>query len=466
MTSAVLRRARPRTALAAAALGPILAGALLGGLFPQVAYRFGPALLPTVLLLAALLVLTLRRPVWGIVVALLLLPLGNLGFGYGPPWLLGAVWASVLFVMAVLRGPTADSGESREEGIPALAWAVMLLIVVTALGWTVTADPETALPATRTLVTGAFLFWAMIVFVRRPEALRLVLLGIAGGAVLVGGYATFQYLWGEASAGFFTSGGTLVSRVSAGFSHPNSLGAFLLLPVPLVVAGAVASRRRLPWLAVLAVSLFGLYASFSRGALIALAIMPLVFLGGRRALLAGPLLALLLVFATPPLIEERFATLTTSGSEVANRVDFWETAIEIWQDRPLLGVGPGGFPAAYAEARVPGKGFLPATQFQPPPHAHNMGLHLLAEQGLLGLLAFTFVVGLAVRCALRLRRSEQRLVSLVGAGTLAALAGFLVHNLVDVTLFETTAVYFWALLGFLAATVRVSARLPPDPASA
>lgn len=463
MTSGVLRRPRPRTTLAAAAFGPILAGALLGGLFPQVAYRFGPALLPSVLLLAALLVITLRRPVWGIVVALLLLPLGNLGLGYGPPWLLGAVWAGVLFVMAVLRGPAAGGRESREERIPALAWAVMLLILVTALGWAVTARPETALPATRTLLTGAFLFWAMIVFVRRPEDVRLVFLGIAGGALLVGGYATFQYLvGGEATAGFFTSGGTLISRVSAGFGQPNQLGGFLLLPLPFVVAGALMSRRRLPWLIVLAVASFGIYVSFSRGALVALAVVPLVFLGGRRALLATPVLALLVVVATPSLVRERFATLTESGSEIARRTDFYATALEIWQQSPFLGIGPGGFPTAYAEARVPGKGFVPATLFQPPPHAHNLALQLLSEQGLLGLLAFALVVVLAVRTAVALRRSRERVLGLVGTAALASLAAFLVHNLIDVTLLETTAIYFWAMLGLLAAAAGIAARGSPD----
>jgi O-antigen ligase len=463
MTSGVLGWRRPGSVAAAAALGAILAGALLGGLYPQVAYRFGPAVLPSVLLLGVLLVITLQRPVWGIVVALLLLPLGNLGFGFGPPWLLGTAWAGLLLLMAVLSGPAASGGDSqtRHRALP-LTRAFLLLLVVTVIGWVVTDEAETAVPVTRALITGGCLFWAMLVFVRRPEDLRLILIGFAGGAFLVGGYAVIQYLGGEASTGFFTSGGTLISRVSAGFGQPNQLGGFLVLALPFVLAGALASRRRLPWLVVVVVASFGVYASFSRGALVALAIVPLVFLGGRRLLLAAPVLVLLVVFATPDLVRERFATVTESGSEAATRSDFYETAVDIWQRSPFLGVGPGGFPAAYAEARVAGKGFVPATLFQPPPHAHNLALQLLSEQGLLGLLVFTAVVVLAIRAALVLRRSRDRVVSLVGTAVLASLAAFLVHNMVDVTLLETTAIYFWAVLGVAAAGTGIVARGSPD----
>lgn len=463
MMAGVLRRIRPGSVALAGALGLILVGAGLGWLYPQVAYRFGPTVLPSVLALGGLLVLTLQRPVLGIVGALLLLPLGNLGFGFGPPWLLGTAWAVLLALMALLSGAATTGGEAQtRDGARPLTWAFLLLILVTIVGWIVADDAQTAVPVTRALVTGGCLFLAMLAFVRRTEDLRLILAGFAGGALLIGGYAVIQYLGGEASGGFFTSGGTLINRVSAGFGQPNQLGGFLVVALPFALAGALASRRRLPWLVVLAVAGFGVYASFSRGALLALAVVPLIFLGGRRALLAVPVLALLLVIATPDLVRERFSTVTESGSEIATRTDFYQTAVDIWQGSPFLGVGPGGFPAAYAEARVAGKGFVPATLFQPPPHAHNLALQLLSEQGLLGLLVFIAVVVLAIRAALVLRRSRERVVSLVGTAVLASLAAFLVHNLVDVTLLETTAIYFWALLGLAAAGTAIVARGSPD----
>ncbi|MDQ3608080.1 MAG: O-antigen ligase family protein [Actinomycetota bacterium] len=460
MTLGVLRR--PGSVAILVALGLILAGAGLGWLYPQVAYRFGPGLLPSVLALGGLLVLTLQRPVWGIVVALLLLPLGNLGFALGPPWLLGTAWSVLLALMALLSGPaTTGEAQARYRALP-LTWAFLSLVLVTILGWIVAGEAETAVPVTRALLTGGCLFWAMLVFVRRTEDVRLILVGFAGGALLVGGYAVIQYLGEEVSSGFFTSGGALVSRVSAGFGQPNQLGGFLVLVLPFVLAGALASGRRLPWLAVLAIATFAVYASFSRGALIALVLVPLVFVGGRRIFLAAPLLVLLVAFATPDLVRERFATVTESGSEVATRADFYETALEIWLRSPFLGVGPGGFPAAYAEARVPGKGFVPATLFQPPPHAHNLALQLLSEQGLLGLLAFTAVVVLAARAALLLRKSQERMLSLAGTAVLGTLVAVLVHNLVDVTLLETTAVYFWAVLGVAAAATGILVRSSAD----
>jgi len=139
-------------------------------------------------------------------------------------------------------------------------------------------------------------------------------------------------------------------------------------------------------------------------------------------------------------------------------MDFWRTASAVWANHPVLGAGLGTFPTAYAEVRVPAKQFLADTVFKPPPHAHNLTLQLLAEQGLVGLVAFGAVFAAALHHGLALRRSSERWLEVLGTAMVAALAAFFVHNLFDVTLLERTGSYFWGVLGLLGALSAIDSR--------
>jgi O-antigen ligase len=282
--------------------------------------------------------------------------------------------------------------------------------------------------------------------------------GASGAAVLVGGFACAQRVLGVSTGvGFITSTGALVDRVNGGFEQPNLLGGFLVMLFPLALVGTVVDRRfRVLHLLAAALAFGGIYASFSRGALVAMAIVPFVLVRGRWLVVLVPLAVVVAGVAVPGVIAERFAVGGGDGAELAGRRDIWSAAGAIWLERPLLGTGLGGFPGSYATARVVGKQFLPDTRFEPPPHAHNLELQLLAEQGLLGFTAFAMVAGRAVWDALTVRRSARHVESLLAAGLLASLAAMLVHNLFDVTLVENGGIELWGILGILSALVSVA----------
>lgn len=444
-------------------LGGLLTGAILiGSASAYGAFVFSPLLVPAAVALTFIAVVSVSRPEVGIAAAFLMVPIGNLGLAGARSWLPVTAWSAYLFSVAAYELAWSPQ-EARK--LPRMSLALSIYLGVAMLGVLVTKDTADAQPIIRSLLTGLLLFFAIAVTIRRRSQVHWVLGGIAAGALVTGLFAIYQDAAGfSASEGFYTGSGELVNRITAGFPHPNSLGGFLLMLSPFLIAGALLQRRLAPYyVAVLVITVAGVYLSFSRGALVGLAIVPLFFLRGRMALLMVPLLIGGISFATPDLVRERFATLSHSGSEFATREDIWTTAGHVWTENPVLGVGIGGFPDAYGAARIPGKQFLPTTAFGPPPHAHNIVLHHLAEQGVVGLLAFLGVLGVALHASLSLRRSKDWWYWVMGSAGLAWVFAFLLHNMFDVTPLEGTGVYFWALLGLLSA---VTSMLESQGASA
>lgn len=430
--------------------------AALGSIFAVTAWAASPFLLPALIVGGAVAVATLRRPEVGVAAAFLLVPLSNLGLTGHPPWLLTSVWALFLCTLGLWR----HWGEW-----PPLTGALLFNLLVTLVAFTIVGGANAnGLPEVRATVVGLLYCAGLALLIRTRRQFMWALGGISAAIVLVGVVALRERVGGApSSVAFFTPDGELVGRVAAGFGQPNELGGFLVLLIPFAIAGALLFRP-LRWFhaAAVALGVFGIYASFSRGALIALVAVPFMFMRGRRIVWLAPLLAAAALLATPGLVRERFATLTQSGSEVATRVDFWKTAINIWESHPIVGAGVGRFPDAYASARVPGRGFLPGSLGEPPPHAHNLLLQYLATEGLVGFLALMTILGLALAAALSLRRRGGRTTYVLGSAFLASLVALLIHNQFDVTLLEGTGMYFWALLGLLAAA---SAHLREDGTS-
>lgn len=428
----------------------VATAAAMGALFAWSAFRYDVLAVPVLVAFGALVIATVQRPEVGIAAAYALVPLGNLQpYGITPWWPVTA-WAAFLVVTC---GWHAFAKAKPLRAAPALAAPLAVYLMATVFAVAVAAGAETARAPLRSLVTGLVLFAATVLAIRDRRQLLWVIGGISAGALLAGAYALRQSATGfSGSEGFVTESGAIVHRVTAGFAHPNALGGFLVQLVPFVIAGLLLSRRGRGYYALaLALALAGIYLSFSRSAVVALLLVPFFFVGGRRILVVTPLIALLVLFATPDLSRERFATLTQSGAEFATRSEIWRTAGSLWTENPVIGVGLGQFPDAYAEARIPGKEYLPNTALQPPPHAHNVFLQSLSEQGVVGTLALVAVLLAALRTALRLRRVEDHTLSLIGSAGLASLTAFLIHNQFDVTPLEGTGIYFWALLGFLSA---------------
>lgn len=250
-------------------------------------------------------------------------------------------------------------------------------------------------------------------------------------------------------------------RVRAhGFMHPVSyaeliglglIGAAVWLARP--PKEAPASRR--PAAAILLALLFAaVVASQTRAVLISLAAAYAAACVLETRWLRHSLAALLIgvgvvaFWEVMPTSGRGLRNLIASSDSSPHRSRFalWDTAVRIARDRPLTGVGPGGYRLAferYHPSRLDGEGTWG--------NAHNVYLHQLAERGVPGLLILTFTLMAFLLFARRayLDRRDARSLWAV-----TATAAFLVMNFTEVAWQTEQVVTFFFFLWHLGAGPR------------
>jgi O-antigen ligase len=168
----------------------------------------------------------------------------------------------------------------------------------------------------------------------------------------------------------------------------------------------------------------------------------------------------LVVLLAPAAWHDRVADVgRLDRPEIATRLDFWDAALQMFQQSPALGVGLNSFDVAYVDLEQTGRSFLPGSSLAPPETAHNLYLNTLAEQGLVGIAALFLLILAAGRMILALRRSGDPRIRGFGLGMLGAGIALLVSNLFDVTFVDPkTSMLAWTILGVGAALQRIDQR--------
>lgn len=448
---------------------PLLLAATLGALWPLSAYAFSPLLLPAALVCGGLAALVAYRPEYGIAAALAMAPFLDAtvptGTGSVSPFHL------LLPVLSVgLAGFGLVWATERREAFGRLEGAVGLFVAAALMSSILALDPSEAVNKTAILLTGAGIFFAVILICRDRSRLVVVVGGLLLGLALASGHGVAQAALGvSGSVGFVTDSGRVVTRIQGYFEHPNQFGGFVALLVPLAVA-ALATRASPAWLrllsaAALALAVPALVLSFTRGAIIGIVIGSLVWLAVVRPRVAVVLAVALGISAftvAPDLLRERL-TLEGHESEVTLRADIWNAALAIYGEHPVIGVGTGNFAEAYA--RLPStlaggsqRRLLHGGQLLTPVAAQNLYLNVLAEMGTIGFIAFLALLIAAFQALYRgsrLRRDPLGRAICLGAG--AGVTAFALHNLVDTTLFQPTALPFFAMVALAAQFVAIRA---------
>jgi putative inorganic carbon (HCO3(-)) transporter len=269
-------------------------------------------------------------------------------------------------------------------------------------------------------------------------------------------------------------------RAYGTFEQPNPYGGFLGLLLPLALGWGVGqgahwlSRRRprsfppsllLPWLTA---GLLGaaLLASWSRGAwlgaaaavaamllylprrrgvgvLLVLALLAAGWAALQSGLLPGSIVGRLTGFADYVQFQDvRGVDITPANYAVLERMAHWQAALNMADQHPWLGVGLGNYEAAYADYAL-------LNWPYPLGHAHNIYLNLLAETGVLGLMAYLAFWAAVIALTARVIRRGPYPQRGLALGLMGAWVHLSVHHLVDKLYVNNIYLHLGALLGLL-----------------
>jgi O-Antigen ligase len=194
---------------------------------------------------------------------------------------------------------------------------------------------------------------------------------------------------------------------SLGIGQRGDSGEGLLTLAALVVlalaAAAIVSRQpqREPWALSLRISRPAVVLTLSVVALLMAAIAYTALEGEPQGV-------------TP----ERAVGAERLGSIDTNRYRYWEVAAESWADRPLIGLGSGGFLVEWRKLR---------DRVDESADAHSLYIETAAELGLIGLaLLLLFLAGVAAGVV-----ALYRVNAAAATGVAAALAAWAVHAGLD-----------------------------------
>lgn len=155
----------------------------------------------------------------------------------------------------------------------------------------------------------------------------------------------------------------------------------------------------------------------------------------------------------------RGVDINDANYAVLERLAHWQAALDMARDDLWLGVGFGNYEAAYSDYALIN---WPAALG----HAHNYYLNLLAEVGVLGLLAYlllwTVIIGQTVWVLGHLPWPDRG----IALGLLAAWVALAVHHLVDKLYVNNTYLHLGAMIALLQLmSLRVELRDSRDRAS-
>ena len=273
---------------------------------------------------------------------------------------------------------------------PPVNWAVVAFMLY-AVGCYLRADLEFVArrELLRVLVYG-FLFLAVLNNLHRQEHVQIIAFTLIGLGLVEASYAVFQFL--TRTNRVWTLINPYVDRGTGTYICPNHLAGFLemilplslgyllvgrLKPVPkiligyaglVMVAGIIVSVSRASWLATgLALGVLGLLLlRYARFRLPTLLLLGVVVAGAAYGISRN---------------EHAMGRLKL-GSTPANalqdmRVALWQSAWQMWEERPWLGVGPGHFDYRFREYR-------PNSVQYRPDRVHNDYLNTLTDWGAVG----------------------------------------------------------------------------------
>jgi len=420
-------------------------------------------------------VIAWRRPRWAVLCFPALLPVYLLRTKIGPlpTTLLEFLWLATLLGVTLRRG----WGVWIAGFIRTRPWRIGLILwcLATALAVAVAPDHIAALGLWRAYVLEPIVYFILLNgYLQDEKDRRMVINSLIAAVAFIAAWTVMQFVTGRGIPHPWDTN-ILTRRATGPFPFPNAVALFCASIAALCFGFALfdAPRFTLPvsrfwlWLGFICASVATLLAKSLGGSL---AILSAVFVAlvikrkTRWYAVAAALLGILLILGIPVLRGPAVKTLSFHDWSGKVRLIMWQETWHMLKDRPLLGAGLGAYPTVF-------KPYHKATYIEIFQYPHDILLNLWSETGLLGILAFGWIVATWLGLANRQQRSDERGAmngqspTAHGLPYLLPLLVILIHGLVDVPYFKNDLAFlFWILvaLATLPSDYRTKSGVTPD----
>jgi putative inorganic carbon (hco3(-)) transporter len=243
-------------------------------------------------------------------------------------------------------------------------------------------------------------------------------------------------------------------RSAGPIGDPNFYGLALAVVIPLAlfrVRDETSRRLRIVAAAAIVLLLSGIVLTYSRTAVVAVAVTLVGFLAmsniSLRHISLAALCALPFLVFVPSEYWHRAASITSDDQSIQGRTASDRVAFEIFLTHPVFGVGADNYQDVYTSYQIR------LHVLDAAPDAHDLYLATASETGLLGLATLGGALVIVLRRTWRARRDAiragDRLWEGLAGGSFLALIGYLTGSLFVPNAFPR---YLWILVGLAIAS--------------
>jgi len=152
---------------------------------------------------------------------------------------------------------------------------------------------------------------------------------------------------------------------------------------------------------------------------------------------------------------ENVQSITNISTDASNleRINRWQSAFRLFNERPVFGWGPGTYQFVYAPYQMSKEKTIISTNAGDGGNAHSEYFGPLAEQGLVGSLMVLALVVVTVYCGLKTyRHCKNKPAKILVLGATLAFISYFVHGLLNNFLdTDKLAIPVWSLAALIAA---------------
>ena len=405
--------------------------------------------------------LALKNLRWAVFVIAAILPAYLIRFSIGPlPGTLLEIFLLITFAVWIVKIKEVDFKGLRVR-IKSWRWPVLLFLIAGVISIFVAPDKIAALGLFRAYLVEPILFFIVALSILKKEDVRQVIMALGISALAISIYAIFQRFTGYGIPAPWDK----ELRITSFYPFPNAVGLFLGPLIPIFFAQATSNIisfkdrlqkfayakicNQLFWWIVSILSILAIIFSQSEGAwvgvLVGLAVFGFLYKKTRLATVVGIAVALVVIFSVPIIREPVIQKLTLQDWSGKVRITQWKESTAMLRDNIFLGTGLAGYPTAFAP-------YHRATYIEIFQYPHNIILNFLTELGLLGVVAFAWLIINFFKSTIKLppplmgggKGEGDHILTL---SLIASMTALLIHGLVDVPYFKNDlAVEFWILI--------------------